>query len=163
MFLTRFVALSPIKTPQWPRFKSTSNTAGKEQLRERLTDLKTKNIFAELEPSSDAASTESGSANGEKRCVNPGAMSPTKPVIKHCSVKCTDLMWKTAVLERCTECSLSIITLSLYVYTANYYHHCIVLLENILESTQQQTSLTQLTQYVISVYQILVPNSFHTQ
>ena len=95
----RFVALSPIKTPQWPRFKAA--VPNPSAANKQLADVKMKNIFEELEPTSDAASSDASSLQSHEN-QRPLATSShvLKPLMGKSVLPNTDMLWKTAVLER---------------------------------------------------------------
>lgn len=103
LFYLRFVALSPIKTPQWPKHKAV--TSGNEEVRKRLSDLKSNNIFGELEPASDVASSDRESVGSRETGNSRGSPQlVAKSLSGNCAVKNTDLIWKVVVLERYASC-----------------------------------------------------------
>ncbi|XP_067928930.1 DEP domain-containing protein 1A-like [Watersipora subatra] len=96
--LFRFVALSPIKTPQWPKVKP--GTATIQGLDKRLSDLKTNDLFKELEPSSDAMSADTSSSVGKRSNSCPSSRSSSSEVGSSSDRGATDALWKAVVLER---------------------------------------------------------------
>lgn len=92
------MALSPIKTPQWPRVIAGSCPDLTESKRHKsFSDLRTHNIFQQLEPNaqppvSAGASNQNHQGDHPPPCVN----RENKPISK----ADMDNIWKTMVVER---------------------------------------------------------------
>ena len=98
----RFVALSPIKTPQWPRVTAGSCPDLSEAKRHKsLSDLRNHNIFQQLEPDIPTAPAAPVVSNMEPASEGvpehpPPVHRENKPMSKS---ELTNI-WKSMVLER---------------------------------------------------------------